>query len=151
MAEIHAEQSKLGRNFSRIEGIYMPILKTFDERMNTQVRDRFGWLPNAGFLRNNIDGESIEIAARRLLARREEGKIMIVLSDGYPACAGDRGDQNAKLKEVVREVSSTGMKVVGIGIESDAVRSFYPKNLVLRDVADLPTTVIKELRHLLIG
>lgn len=148
---IGAEEAKLGRRFSRVEGIYMPILKTFEERLSTQVKDRFGWLPNANFLRNNIDGESVENAARRLMARREEGKILIVLSDGYPACSGNPSDQHAKLKDVVKEVTRAGVKVVGIGINSDAVRQFYPKSIVLNDVKDLPTTVIKELRHLLLG
>ena len=151
LSSIQAEQSKLGRSFSRVEGIYMPILKTFDERLNAQVKERFGWLPNCSMLRNNIDGESVENAARRLMARREEGKILIVLSDGYPACSGNSADQNKKLKDVVQDVSRAGVKVIGIGIMSDAVRQFYPKNIVLNNVSELPTTVIKELRHLLLG
>lgn len=146
--EMHEQQMKLGIRFSRTEGIYMPILKGYDERMTAQVKERFGWLPNTRILRSNVDGESIEVAARRLLQRREHSKVMIVLSDGYPAAAGS-GNLHAHLKKTAREIEKAGVRLVGIGIESEAVRDFYSKNLVLHSVNDLPAVVIKELRHLL--
>lgn len=138
-----------GVRFSRIEGIYMPILKGYEERMTANVKERFGWLPNTNILRSNVDGESVEVAARRLLARREESKVMLVLSDGYPAAAGSRGDLEQHLKRVVKDIDSSGIRIVGIGIQSDSVQKFYPKSLVIQKVADLPAVVIKELRHLL--
>lgn len=148
-AEMYKQQAEHGIRFSRAEGLYMPILKGYDERHTTNVKERFGWLPHTNILRSNVDGECVEIAARRLLARREEGKIMIVLSDGYPAAAGSRGDLEKHLGRVVKDVERVGVKVVGIGIESDAVKRFYPKNIVLNSVGELPAAVIKELRHLL--
>lgn len=146
--EMYDQQSKLGIRFSRVEGLYMPILKGYDERMTAQVKERFGWLPNTRILRSNIDGESIEIAARRLLQRREHSKVMMVLSDGYPAGAG-AGNFSAHLKKTVKEIEGAGVRLVGIGIESDAVQNFYPKNLVLNSVNELPEAVMKQLRHLL--
>lgn len=148
-AEMYKQQMEHGIRFSRAEGLYMPILKSYDERHTTNVKERFGWLPHANILRSNVDGECVEIAARRLIARREEGKIMIVLSDGYPAAAGSRGDLEKHLVRVVKDVERTNIKVVGIGIESDAVKRFYPKSIVLNSVDELPAAVIKELRHLL--
>lgn len=135
--------------FSRVEGLYMPILKGYEERMTVNVKERFGWLPNTNILRSNVDGESVEIAARRLLARREESKVMLVLSDGYPAAAGHRGDLESHLKRVVKDIAASGVRIVGIGIQSDAVNKFYPKSMVIQNVEDLPGVVIKELRHLL--
>jgi cobalamin biosynthesis protein CobT len=135
--------------FSRVEGLYMPIMKGYEERMTANVKDRFAWLPNTNILRSNVDGESVEIAARRLLARREESKVMLVLSDGYPAAAGHRGDLEQHLKRTVKDIASSGVRIVGIGIQSNAVEKFYPKSLVINNVGDLPAVVIKELRHLL--
>lgn len=135
--------------FSRIEGLYMPILKGYEERMTVNVKERFGWLPNTNILRSNVDGESVEIAARRLLARREESKVMLVLSDGYPAAAGHRGDLEAHLTRTVKDIAASGVRIVGIGIQSDSVKKFYPKSMVIHNVEDLPGVVIKELRHLL--
>ena len=150
--EMQKQMSETGIRFSRMEGLYMPVLKEYNERTQaTNVKERFGWLPNTNILRSNVDGECVEIAARRLMARKESGKIMIVLSDGYPAAAGSRGDLEQHLVRVVKDVSASGVKVVGIGIESNAVQKFYPKNLVLNNVEELPTAVIKELRHLLMN
>ena len=149
-SSIRAEEVKLGRDFTRDESLYMPIIKGFGERLGTETRSRFGWLPNSRILRNNVDGECVEIAARRLLSRKENGKVMIVLSDGYPAASGDSGMLNKHLTEVVKQTMAYGCNVVGIGIMSDSVQKFYPKNVVINNVAELPTTVIKELRHLLV-
>lgn len=148
---LEAETKKIGRGFTRIEALYMPIIKGFNERLKTEVKERFGWLPNCRILRNNIDGECVEIAARRLMARRESGKVMIVLSDGAPACQGDMYALQRHLKQVVKNVEKAGVKTVGIGIRSSEVTKFYPKNIVLNNVAELPDRVIKELRHLLVG
>lgn len=148
--ELEAEQRKIGRRFTRIEGLYMPILKGFNERLKTEVKERFGWLPNSRILRNNIDGECVEIAARRLMGRREAGKVLIVLSDGAPAGQGDMRALQSHLKTVVKNVEKAGVKTVGIGIESSEVTKFYPKNIVLHNVSELPNRVIKELRHLLV-
>jgi cobalamin biosynthesis protein CobT len=148
---IEAEVKKLGRNFSRSEPLYMPILKSFDERLTAPVRDRFGWLPNSSILRNNVDGECVEVAAHRLKVRRETGKVMIVLSDGSPSAYGDSCAMRTHLTKVVAEVTKSGVKVVGIGIMDESVRKFYPKNLVINDVTELPNQVIKELRHLLVA
>lgn len=141
------EESKYGVQYSRVEGLYMPIIKGFDERVDSTVRSRFGWLPNSGILANNVDGECVMVAARRLMARKEEGKTMIVLSDGAPhAYTRVRGDVfGCHLKKTIAEVSKK-INIVGIGVLSDAVSNFYPKYVVLNDVNDLPKQVIKELR-----
>ena len=52
---------------------------------------------------------------------------------------------------VVKDIGKTGVKVVGIGIESNAVEKFYEKHMVLNSVEQLPSAVIKELRHLLMS
>lgn len=148
--EARAEAAKIGRSFTRDEALYMPVVKGYSERLSTETQKRFGWLPNSRILRNNIDGECVEIAARRLMARKESGKVMIVLSDGYPAGSGDAGKLNIHLQEVVKKTMKNGVDVIGIGIMSDSVRKFYPKAVVINEVDELPTTVIKELRHLLI-
>lgn len=151
MATLEREQRKMGRNFTRIESLNMPIIKGFNERLKTEVKERFGWLPNCNILRNNIDGECVETAARRLMSRREAGKIMIVLSDGAPNAQGDVYALYDHLKKVIRDVTAKGTKVVGIGIQTSEVQKFYPKNIVINDVDELPDRVIKELRHLLLS
>ncbi|MPQ56338.1 cobalamin biosynthesis protein CobT [Duganella sp. FT27W] len=149
-SEMNREEAKLGRRYSRRESLYMPILKKFAERMSTDVKSRFGWLPNTSSMSGNVDGESIEVAARRLMGRKEKGKIMMVLSDGAPAASGDCSELQEHLKKTVENITRAGVNVIGIGIQSTEVKKFYPKSLILNDVKDLPIVVMKQLRELIL-
>jgi cobalamin biosynthesis protein CobT len=146
------DEVKLGRSYARRETVYMPILKDFNERMSALVRLRFATLGGGGgkVLANNIDGESVQYAYRRLMLRREARKVMIVLSDGEPCAAGDMRAQVKHLKAVVKNIEKSGTDVIGIGIESAAVERYYSKHVVLHDVAELPNEVMKRLKQLLV-
>lgn len=137
-------------SYSRKEPLYMPIIKSFSERMSTDVKNRFAWLPNGRFFANNVDGESVMLAARRLASRKEAGKCLIVLSDGSPACYGDMRAASKHLRTTVETIEASGIKVIGIGVESTDVTRYYPKNIVINRVDELPTRVIGELRKLLL-
>lgn len=148
-AEMKAEEARLGIRYARREALYIPIIKSFGERLTSENKKRFAALPSVNWLCENVDGESVQIAASRLAQRREKRKILIVLSDGQPACPGDFKQLVAHLKKSVRDVEKSGIDVIGIGIESDAPRLFYSKHVVLNDVSELPTTVIGELKKFL--
>lgn len=150
-SEISKEESKLGISFSRTEPLFLPIYKAFHERLGTEQKKRIAYAPHKSFLRNNIDGESIAVAANRLLKRQEHGKIMFVLSDGQPAGYGNSRQQRRHLKDTVAKYSKLGVKMVGIGIRSSAVSSYYPDHIVLNDVADLPNQVMAQLRKVMLG
>ncbi|MGD9866355.1 MAG: cobaltochelatase subunit CobT, partial [Pseudodonghicola sp.] len=49
-----------------------------------RVRDNLGLMMKEGLLKENIDGEALEWAHRRMVARREQRKILMVISDGAP-------------------------------------------------------------------
>jgi cobalamin biosynthesis protein CobT len=149
LSTLHAEEAKIGRKFSRAEQLYMPILKGAGERMSTDVKKRFAWLPHCSSLRNNVDGESVQIAGHRLLSRKEKGKILIVLSDGAPHAYGETRTLGPHLKKVVENLTRAGVKVIGIGIQSSEVRKYYPKNFMINNVSELPSVVMKELRQLI--
>lgn len=149
--EMYESEKKHGVKYSRTENLYMPIVKGYEERVNTETKQRFGFLPHSGSMCNNIDGESIEIAARRLLSRKEKGKIMMVLSDGSPAGHGDRGALEWHLKEVVKNIEKSKVNIIGIGIEDSSVKRFYSKHIVINDVNELPSLVISRLRSMLLG
>lgn len=139
-------------NFSRFGPLYMPILKSWDEPHFTQMHKRhFTRMGNSDLpMLGNIDGESIEYAAMRLLAQREPGKVMIVLSDGQPAGDANYHKTSAHLKEVVRELPRKGINVVGIGIMDSSVSHYYPKHVVVNKVEDLAGTVMSKVRDALL-
>lgn len=147
--EIAAGQRKLGRRFSRIEPLWMPIFKGEHERLSSDVKKRFADVPHNMHTANNVDGECVEIAATRLKARKAGRHVLIVLSDGQPSAAGTRSDLGPHLKKTVKECGKMGVECIGIGINDDSVRRYYPKFLVLHNVQELPAAVMGELKLLL--
>lgn len=136
-----------GITYHRTVPIVMPIYKEFDERINSEVKKRIAYMANAqNGMVTNVDGESLEYAAVRLMRRREKRKVMLVLSDGQPA-----GARNAAghLKQTTEKLEKIGIDLVGIGIMDQAVRRFYKNHIVLNRVEDLPTEVMRELKAIL--
>lgn len=143
-----------GIRYDRFERLYMPILKTFDESMSFAVKNRFAMARTEVSLRNNIDGECIQVGARRLAQRKEKGKIMIVLSDGDPIGGGGRAASEklkGHCKTVVKQVMESGVSVIGIGIESNSVRHYYPHHIVINRVDDLPKAIMNTLKQMIMA
>lgn len=142
--------SRFGEEYSRACPLYMPIFKAFTDRWDIRAKRRLGKLWNEEWMCNNVDGECVQIAANRLMSRPENKKIMIVLSDGWPCADGDDFALRQHLKDTVQELEKK-INIVGIGIISDAVETYYKKNVVLEDIKDLPGTVIKRVQELLLS
>ena len=143
-------------DYARDEAIYMPIFKGFGERLSTQVKARFASMVGySDFCRCNIDGESILLAAHRLKAQRAERHIMVVLSDGDPNCTPGGYANVSQLRnhtrEAVRKTQAAGIEVVGIGIRTTSVQTYYDKHIVLNDLAELPSTVMGQLTKMLLA
>jgi cobalamin biosynthesis protein CobT len=145
----------LGVRYARQEALYIPVLKGFNERLTVDAKSRIAHLTEYechDWLRENVDGESLQIAARRLKAQRAERHLLIVLSDGSPACSGDWMQLNSHLKHVAKTLDTdSGVEVVGIGILDDSVKSYYDKHVVLSDLNELPTTVVAQLSKVLLA
>lgn len=150
-AELAAEERRIGRKYTRSEPLYVPIFKGFNERMTPEVKKRIAMIQNAYFLANNIDGECVELAGFELLKRTEKKKVMIVLSDGYPAGHGDMSAMRKHLKDTVKKMKDHGIIMIGIGLNSYAVKDFYPEYTVINDVSELPARVMNELKAHLLG
>lgn len=147
--EAVAEHMKTGVEYSRYDNLYIPIFKPFGERLNSQSKAGLASLATARWLGNNVDGESLAIAASRLSQQKEERKILIVLSDGNPICYGDKHQIRSHLKKTVKDIIKSKIEVLGIGINDDAVKTYYPKHLVINRLSDLPTVVMGQLRKFL--
>ena len=146
-----AMKGSSGIRWARGHALYMPVFKGFDQRLDLDSRQRMAELVNdPRWLHENVDGECVMIAARRLAAvPNVERRILIVLSDGQPLCPPEPYILRKHLAQVVKQVEKE-MSVVGIGIESSAVKDYYSKSIVLNDLAELPATVMKQLSELLL-
>lgn len=137
-------------NYARYEPICLYVLKDFTKRFDDHAKKTLCVLPATfGLMLNNVDGESVEMVAMRLRARREARKIMIVMSDGQPAADGDRFMQYSKLKQVIDDLEKSGIEVYGLGLLDYAVQSYYKKNEVITNAEEIPSKVIALVQRLL--
>lgn len=147
----HGAYSPRG-TWHRFEPIHTLVYKDFNEGFGIQQKARLTDLHLGNQpMRNNVDGESLLYAAERLRKRPEPGKVMIVLSDGEPAAGGNMQRMRDHLKKVVKDLNSEGINTVGIGIDTDCVKRFYPKHVVLSDVSQLPKEVMHRLREAILA
>jgi uncharacterized protein with von Willebrand factor type A (vWA) domain len=93
-------------------------------------------------LANNADGEAILWAYERLCKRPEKRKLLVVLSDGSPAC--DRsGDIVWYTKHVVQQIEAAGRaQIYGIGIMDRNVQRFYKHHQVITSAGMLEEALL---------
>ena len=106
-----------------------------------------------GLLKENIDGEAISWAFNRLKKRKEERKILMVISDGAPVddstLSVNSGDYLEKhLKKMVKFIENkTDIEILAIGIGHDVSR-YYNKAIKIIDVQELGDVMIDQLSDL---
>lgn len=101
-------------------------------------------------LSGNSDGDALMFAAQRIKNQRSARKVIIVLSDGNPAEAGN-GDPDDTLKAAIKEIRAGGeVELFGIGIMDNNVRRYYSKNApVLNSASEVPKALIDVLKDVL--
>ena len=106
-----------------------------------------------GLLKENIDGEAINWAFSRLKKRKEERKILMVISDGAPVddstLSVNSGDFLEKhLKKMVKLIEEkTDIEILAIGIGHDVSR-YYNRAIKITDVNELGDVMISQLSSL---
>lgn len=134
------------RPFTRFESLFLPILKGWNRKADSlETRRNLGHVMKGVPLLNNVDGESIRSLSRHFNDRKEDRKIMIVLSDGEPHAVG-RGFAN-DLRKAVGDIEQAGIDLYGVGIQTTAPKRFYTKSVVIHNLPDLG----KELIRLIAG
>ncbi len=139
---------RFDREFERVRPLRLMIVKDAKEPFQSAAR-RFAALPLFEGMAENIDGESLLWAARRLAERHRHGlkPVLIVFSDGEPLSSPERQRcLNAHLKRAVARVERSGIHVIGVGIGTDSVRSFYSHHVVVNKIEDLVSVTYGLLR-----
>ena len=115
-----------------------------------QSKDNLGLMLKEGLLKENIDGEAISWAFNRLKKRKEERKILMVISDGAPVddstLSVNSGDFLEKhLKRMVKFIEDkTEIEILAIGIGHDVSR-YYNRAIKITDVNELGDVMISQL------
>ena len=118
-----------------------------------QAKNNLGLMLKEGLLKENIDGEAINWAFSRLRKRKEERKILMVISDGAPvddsSLSVNSGDFLEKhLKKLVKFIEEkTQIEILAIGIGHDVSR-YYNRAIKITDVNELGDVMISQLSSL---
>jgi len=136
----------------RLNDLRHIIYKSADTQWR-QAKNNLGLMLKEGLLKENIDGEAISWAFNRLKKRREERKILMVISDGAPVddstLSVNSGDFLEKhLKKIVKFIEEkTETEILAIGIGHDVSR-YYNKAIKITDVNELGDVMISQLSYL---
>ena len=136
----------------RLNDLRHIIYKSADSNWR-QSKKNLGLMLKEGLLKENIDGEAILWAFNRLKKRKEERKILMVISDGAPVddstLSVNSGDFLEKhLKKVVKSIQDNkDFEILAIGIGHDVSR-YYKKAIKITDVQELGDVMIKQLSQL---
>jgi cobalamin biosynthesis protein CobT len=155
-SSIESPQMKQLYERQRAAGVNLQRYNRLVERLDLQIYKRFGSAELSGLTgidcgHENPDGEALAWAATRLADRAAERRILMVFSDGYPATGdGDPLVLRSDLRQRVAAIQKTGIELVGVGVLTDAVEAFYPHNVVVSRLAELPSTVFSVLSSMLL-
>jgi len=136
----------------RLNDLRHIIFKSADTHWRL-AKTNLGLMLKEGLLKENIDGEAINWAFSRLKKRKEERKILMVISDGAPVddstLSVNSGDFLEKhLKKIVKFIEEkTEIEVLAIGIGHDVSR-YYNRAIKITDVNELGDVMISQLSSL---
>ena len=149
--ETWAKTDKL-KNPGRLNDLRHIIYKGADTHWR-QAKNNIGLMLKEGLLKENIDGEAISWAYSRIKRRKEERKILMVISDGAPVddstLSVNSGDFLEKhLKKMVKFIETkSDVEILAIGIGHDVSR-YYNKAIKITDVHELGDVMVSQLSGL---
>ncbi|PEQ13341.1 cobaltochelatase subunit CobT [Novosphingobium sp. PC22D] len=136
----------------RLNDLRHILYKKADEPWR-RARKNLGLMMREGLLKENIDGEALLWAHTRLLARPEDRRIMMVISDGAPVddstlSVNSAGYLEAHLRRVIDWIErQSPVQLVAIGIGHDVTR-YYRRAVTIMDAEQLGGTMIEQLAGL---
>jgi cobaltochelatase CobT len=136
----------------RLNDLRHIIYKAADQPWRRSRRN-LGLMLREGLLKENIDGEALLWAHKRLLQRPEQRRILMVISDGAPVddatlSANPGNFLERHLRDVIRWIETTSpVEISAIGIGHDVTR-YYRRAVTLVDAEELGGTMMQKLAEL---
>ena len=140
------------KNPGRLNDLRHIVYKSADAPWR-RARPNLGLMLREGLLKENIDGEALLWAHARLLARSEQRRILMVISDGAPVddatlSANPGNYLERHLREVIGWIENRSpVELVAIGIGHDVTR-YYRRAVTLLDAEELGGTMMQALADL---
>ena len=120
-----------------------------------QAKNNIGLMLKEGLLKENIDGEALKWAFNKMNKRKEDRKILMVISDGAPVDDSTLSTNTSdyletNLKRTVKWIENkSDIELLAIGIGHDVTR-YYKKAVKITDVQDLGDVMINQLTDLFV-
>ncbi|WP_174284894.1 cobaltochelatase subunit CobT [Sphingomonas bacterium] len=136
----------------RLNDVRHIVYKKADEPWR-RARNSLGLMMREGLLKENIDGEALLWAHSRLLARPEDRRVLMVISDGAPVDDSTLSvNSGSYLERHLRQVigwieTKSPVELVAIGIGHDVTR-YYTRAVTIMDAEQLGGTIIEQLAAL---
>ncbi|MGV3479784.1 MAG: cobaltochelatase subunit CobT [Sphingobium sp.] len=136
----------------RLNDLRHIIYKQADEPWR-RAKKSLGLMMREGLLKENIDGEALLWAHSRLIARPEERRILMVISDGAPVDDSTLSVNSGSylerhLRQVIHWIENRSpVELVAIGIGHDVTR-YYQKAVTIMDAEQLGGTMVEQLAAL---
>jgi len=140
------------RNPGRLNDLRHIIYKSADTPWR-RARKNLGLMLREGLLKENIDGEALLWAYRRLMARPEHRRILMVISDGAPVddstlSINPGNFLERHLRQVIHGIEGRDLvELIAIGIGHDVTR-YYRRAVTIVDAEELGGTMMKKLSEL---
>ncbi len=138
----------------RLNDLRHIIYKSADTQWR-QAKNNMGLMLKEGLLKENIDGEALKWAFNKMSRRKEDRKILMVISDGAPVDDSTLSTNTSdyletNLKKTVKWIESkSDVELLAIGIGHDVTR-YYNKAVKITDVQDLGDVMINQLTDLFV-
>ncbi|HYJ30691.1 MAG TPA: cobaltochelatase subunit CobT [Allosphingosinicella sp.] len=139
-------------NPGRLNDLRHIVYKKADEPWR-RARRNLGLMMREGLLKENIDGEALQWAHARLIARAEERKILMVISDGAPVDDSTLSvNSGTYLERHLRQMigwieQRSPVELIAIGIGHDVTR-YYSRAVTIMDAEQLGGTMVGQLADL---
>ncbi|MGJ0508459.1 MAG: cobaltochelatase subunit CobT [Methylocystis sp.] len=139
-------------NPGRLNDIRHIIYKAADAPWR-RARRNLGLMMREGLLKENIDGEALDWAHRRLLARQEQRRILMMISDGAPVddstLSVNPGNYLERhLRQVIHDIETkSAVELIAIGIGHDVTR-YYRRAVTIVDAEELGGAMTEKLAEL---
>ncbi|MCY1169914.1 Aerobic cobaltochelatase subunit CobT [compost metagenome] len=136
----------------RLNDVRHIVYKKADEPWR-RARTSLGLMMREGLLKENIDGEALLWAHSRIIARPEERKILMVISDGAPVDDSTLSvNSGSYLERHLRQVigwieAKSPVELAAIGIGHDVTR-YYARAVTIMDAEQLGGTIIEQIAAL---
>jgi len=118
-----------------------------------RAKNNLGLMMREGLLKENIDGEALEWATGRLMARPEQRRILMVISDGAPVDDATQSRNKSGILEqhlhtVIDKIENRSeVELIAIGINHDVTR-WYSRAVTITDIEELGGAMTEKLAEL---